>query len=99
MEDIFSRDSWRELVASLPCCCNGGLCADGLQCIEYYGFAGPRGPKFSSCEIPCSGKSNKCPKGHHCTTIADGPGAVCRVTATATNDMLSDSFSAGIVVR
>jgi hypothetical protein len=58
--------------------CNGGLCGDGLQCIEYYGFAGPRGPKFSSCEIPCSSKANKCPKGHHCTTIADGPGSVCR---------------------
>ena len=51
-------------------------CSEGLTCIEYYGFAGPQGPRFASCEIPCSSDA-ECPNTLHCTTIADGPGQVC----------------------
>ena len=60
--------------------CSGGSCAQGLTCVEYYGFAGARGPKMSSCEIRCAGgKGAKgCPAGQQCVTIADGPGQVCR---------------------
>jgi hypothetical protein len=58
-------------------CGDGGTCSPGTECVKYYGIAGPRGPQFSSCEIPCSEKST-CPTGTHCTTVADGPGAVCR---------------------
>jgi hypothetical protein len=58
-------------------CGEGGTCAAGIECVKYYGIAGPRGPELSSCEIRCSEKS-ACPDGTHCQTIADGPGAVCR---------------------
>lgn len=62
-----------------PCDANG-KCARGLTCVRYYGVAGARGPQMASCEIPCvAGKSKgHCPKGQACTTIADGPGQVCR---------------------
>lgn len=52
-------------------------CPAGLECVKYYGIAGPRGPQFSSCETKCDG-GKACPAGTKCTTIADGPGAVCR---------------------
>jgi eight-cysteine-cluster-containing protein len=52
-------------------------CQDGKSCVKYYGIAGPSGPQFSSCEHPCSG-GKACPAGLSCTTIADGPGQVCR---------------------
>ena len=60
--------------------CADGKCAAGLTCVSYYGIAGPRGPKFTSCEIPCglAGASQGCPSGQKCITIADGPGQVCR---------------------
>ena len=57
--------------------CAKGRCAAGLACIEYYGIAGPRGPKFTSCEIRCGG-GGACPGGQRCVTVADGPGQVCR---------------------
>jgi hypothetical protein len=56
--------------------CDQGKCGPKLTCVEYYGVAGARGPKLSSCEIPCP--SGKCPAGQACTVIADGPGRVCR---------------------
>ena len=57
--------------------CGDKTCAADEQCIEYYGVAGPSGPKFKECGIPCpSGKG--CPSGKTCQTIADGPGPVCR---------------------
>lgn len=56
--------------------CDQGRCGPKLTCVEFYGAAGPRGPKLSSCEIPCP--TGKCPAGQFCTTIADGPGRVCR---------------------
>jgi hypothetical protein len=59
-----------------PCDANGN-CARGLTCLRYYGVAGARGPELTSCEIKC-GDDGKCPKGQTCTTIADGPGQVCR---------------------
>jgi hypothetical protein len=66
-------------------CDEDGKCARGLTCMKYRGVAGARGPELSSCEIPCSGggkgKKSKCPKGQSCTTVADGPGQVCRATA------------------
>lgn len=57
--------------------CSDMDCDDGLDCIEYYGIAGPSGPAFTSCEIPCS-DNDSCPAGQSCVTIADGPGQVCR---------------------
>lgn len=57
--------------------CPEGRCAKGLSCLKYYGFAGMRGPAFTSCEIPCAGQG-QCPAGQSCITIADGPGMVCR---------------------
>src|SRR5262245_1992143 len=35
-------------VQGMPC--QAGKCATGLSCVEYYGIAGPSGPKFTSCE-------------------------------------------------
>ena len=57
--------------------CAEGACPAPLTCVEYYGIAGPRGPKFTSCEAPCRDGAT-CPGGQACTTIADGPGQVCR---------------------
>ena len=51
------------------------------MCIEFYGIAGPAGPKLSSCEIPCDKPGAQCPHGQKCVTIADGPGQVCRGAA------------------
>ena len=60
-------------------CGEAGLCEVGI-CAKYYGIAGPSGPEFSSCEISCDpGKG--CPESTECATIADGPGAVCRMPA------------------
>lgn len=58
--------------------CGNKTCDSGEKCIEYYGVAGPRGPKFHECGIPCHPQKHNCPEGMTCTTIADGPGPVCR---------------------
>jgi eight-cysteine-cluster-containing protein len=58
--------------------CGNKTCAAGEQCIEYYGIAGPSGPRFQECGIPCKPGKGGCPEGMECTTIADGPGPVCR---------------------
>jgi hypothetical protein len=58
-------------------CGPGDRCAPGLTCVSYYGFAGPRGPQFKTCEIRCKDDS-VCPKGRTCVTVSDGPGRVCR---------------------
>jgi hypothetical protein len=60
--------------------CGDKTCAEGEQCISYYGIAGPRGPQFHECGIRCKqGAANDgCADGKKCTTIADGPGPVCR---------------------
>jgi hypothetical protein len=58
-------------------CGPGDHCAPGLTCIAYYGFAGPRGPQFKSCEVRCKDDSG-CPTGRTCVTVSDGPGRVCR---------------------
>lgn len=58
-----------------PCGVDGS-CGEGT-CVSYFGIAGPRGPEFKSCEIKCDDKT-PCPTGRNCTTIADGPGQVCR---------------------
>ena len=58
--------------------CPTNVCAAGLTCVAYYGIAGPRGPKFTSCEIRCGKDTGACPDGQTCRTIADGPGSVCR---------------------
>lgn len=57
--------------------CTDSACPEPLECVEYYGIAGPKGPKFTSCEVRCSDGAT-CPDGQACTTIADGPGQVCR---------------------
>ncbi|MEZ4447951.1 MAG: hypothetical protein R3B09_00640 [Nannocystaceae bacterium] len=60
--------------------CGDRRCEAGEQCIEYYGIAGPRGPKFQTCGIPCKRgeKNDGCPDGKRCVVIADGPGDVCQ---------------------
>ena len=64
-------------------CGDGDRCEGGTSCVKYYGIAGPSGPEFASCEVACpSGKG--CPSGTACITIADGPGAVCRMPAADT---------------
>ena len=60
--------------------CGDKTCAADEQCISYYGVAGPAGPKFQECGIPCNQReaNGGCPEGKRCQTIADGPGPVCR---------------------
>lgn len=55
-------------------------CSTGQKCISYYGIAGPRGPLFKTCEIPCPNGDADCPTGFTCFAIADGPGLVCDKT-------------------
>jgi eight-cysteine-cluster-containing protein len=57
--------------------CPEGRCAPGLQCMSYFGIAGPRGGAITSCEIRCGG-AHPCPRNQECVQIADGPGQVCR---------------------
>lgn len=57
--------------------CGDETCTEGRECVSYYGIAGASGPQFHSCEWKCDRKQ-ACPAGTTCTTIADGPGAVCR---------------------
>lgn len=57
------------------------LCDKPQVCLEYYGVAGPSGPRFASCEIPCGEGRAACPEDQACVTIADGPGQVCRPSA------------------
>jgi len=64
-----------------PVTCGDKTCAPGEQCISYYGIAGPSGPMFHTCGIPCrrgKGENDGCPAGKRCVTIADGPGDVCQ---------------------
>jgi eight-cysteine-cluster-containing protein len=59
--------------------CKDAACATGLTCVKYFGIAGPSGPEFATCEVPCpDGADAPCPQGQKCITIADGPGQVCR---------------------
>lgn len=58
--------------------CGDKTCGAGEQCIEYFGVAGPAGPRFKECGIPCNPQKGGCPDGMQCVTIADGPGPVCR---------------------
>ncbi len=58
--------------------CGGKVCAEGTECIEYYGIAGKRGGLLHSCEIRCMSDA-QCPTAKpKCLTLADGPGQVCR---------------------
>lgn len=63
-----------------PPMCEGQPCESPRQCLSYYGIAGPSGPLFHACEIPCSPEAagGGCPDGMRCVTIADGPGDVCQ---------------------
>jgi hypothetical protein len=58
-------------------CGDAQKCAAPAECVSYYGIAGPRGPEFKSCEVKCD-ETSACPDGTTCTTVADGPGRVCR---------------------
>ncbi|MEJ7602563.1 MAG: hypothetical protein WKG01_32020 [Kofleriaceae bacterium] len=60
-----------------PCGAND-TCGAGAECVTYYGIAGPKGPAFKSCEIRCTPNGPACPAGRKCSTVADGPGSVCR---------------------
>ena len=63
-----------------PPMCNGQACDSPRQCVSYYGIAGPSGPLFHACEIPCdrTHEDGGCPEGMRCVTISDGPGDVCQ---------------------
>lgn len=61
------------------CADPNSTCVDGTVCVSYFGIAGPQGPEFKSCEIPCSHPGASCPLGQTCLTITDGPGQVCVV--------------------
>ncbi len=63
-------------------CSETTACAQGLSCTTYYGIAGPSGPSFHSCEIPCGADKPQCPGNTKCVTVADGPGQVCRPQGT-----------------
>jgi len=58
-------------------CGAGDACASGLTCVHYYGVAGPSGPEFATCEIPCQSDAD-CPSDQGCFVIPDGPGQVCK---------------------
>lgn len=58
--------------------CGNKTCVSGEKCIEYFGVAGPAGPRFYECGIPCNPQKPNCPEAMSCVTIADGPGPVCR---------------------
>jgi len=58
-------------------CGDNDACAAPATCVTYSGIAGPSGPQFKTCEVKCT-PDTKCPDGTKCTTIADGPGSVCR---------------------
>lgn len=65
-------------------CGAGDRCTGGTTCVTFYGIAGPQGPAFKSCELPCAdgqGGKGACPAGSSCVLIADGPGQVCRPDA------------------
>src|SRR5437588_691050 len=49
--------------------CVDGKCGAGLTCIQFHGVAGPRGPRLTACEIPCSGPERRCPEGQSCGHI------------------------------
>jgi hypothetical protein len=72
-----ASDPSSSLPAQGTACSTDEKCAKGLTCVKYYGFAGPKGPEFTSCEIPCAGEK-ACPTGQKCMAVADGPGQVCR---------------------
>ncbi|MEW5849212.1 MAG: hypothetical protein AB2A00_10370 [Myxococcota bacterium] len=58
-------------------CGAGDACASGLECIHYYGVAGPSGPEFRTCEKRCTADAD-CGFGSACVNVTDGPGRVCR---------------------
>lgn len=64
--------------AAAPMSCGtAGPCAQGEECVKYYGIAGKAGGEMASCEVRCKADAD-CPGGKKCQTIADGPGQVCR---------------------
>ena len=60
--------------------CGDAVCRPEETCIGYYGIAGPSGPMFYTCAIPCrrGAPNDGCPEGRRCVTIADGPGDICQ---------------------
>jgi hypothetical protein len=72
--------------------CPVGQCAVGLSCVEYYGVAGTKGPKLTSCEIACPKGQGDCPNGQLCVTVADGPGKVCRLQGPDKPKKLDDKL-------
>jgi hypothetical protein len=64
-------------LSKLHATCPAAGCPMGLTAVSYLGIAGPSGPSFCSCEIPCGSEAGACPSGLSCSYVADGPGNVC----------------------
>jgi eight-cysteine-cluster-containing protein len=66
--------------ADMLAMCGGAHCRPGQECVSYFGIAGAQGPQLHSCEWRCQPEqpNDGCPSGTRCTSIADGPGRVCR---------------------
>jgi len=60
--------------------CGGRYCAEGEECLRYYGVAGTEGPMLHVCGIRCEmgPDGGRCPTGMNCISIADGPGPICQ---------------------
>lgn len=57
--------------------CVDDECEGGLTPVHFFGIAGPSGPEFCWCTIPCAEDPDMCPETTSCVTVADGPGEVC----------------------
>ena len=57
--------------------CVDDQCPEWLTPVHFYGIAGPSGPEFCWCTIPCEDEDVECPEGTSCVTVSDGPGLVC----------------------
>ena len=79
IDSAIQRSSQVSIPQGGDCSTEGAVCSSGTVCLSYFGIAGAQGPEFKSCEIPCSLAGASCPLGQSCSTIADGPGQVCRV--------------------
>lgn len=77
VESVIASDNMKTVTQGGDCAPANTVCAGGTVCVSYFGIAGPAGPEFKTCEIPCTHPGASCPANQSCVTIADGPGQVC----------------------